>query len=248
MGVTTKQLGRRPGNLAHRREARKPVFWVNLALKAALISLLLFALASPDLPQFQGKAIGARAALYPLAALVIPFAWWVAGRRRNIPYPYDIDILFILPFLIDTAGNAANLYDTIDVWDDVNHLVNWGILSAAFGRLLVRFPLNRVLVASLTIGFGAVTAIIWEFAEYVSFVKDSPEAQTAYTDTLGDLALGLTGTLIAAILLVTVFWPHERSARGGPRDASSDSDTMSGRSPSQKQERLETRPTGAANS
>lgn len=200
--------------LPERREARppethKPVFWINLVLKAALLGLLLFAVAGPELPQFQGKAIIARAVFYPIAALIIPVGWWFVGKRRNAAYPYDVDILFVLPFLIDTAGNAANLYDTIDVWDDLNHLVNWGILSAAFGRLLVRFPLSRLLVASLAVGFGAVTAILWEFAEYISFVKDSPEAQTAYTDTLGDLALGLTGSLIAAVLLVTVFWPNK---------------------------------------
>lgn len=245
MGATTNQPGKRGGKPSARRETRKAVFWVNLALKAALISLLLFALASPDLPQFQGKAIGARAALYPLAALVVPFGWWVAGRRRNIPYPYDIDILFILPFLIDTAGNAANLYDTIGVWDDVNHLVNWGILSAAFGRLLVRFPLNRLLVASLTLGFGAVTAIIWEFAEYVSFVKDSPEAQTAYTDTLGDLALGLTGTLVAAILIVTVFWPRGRSEQGDPEDTLDGTVTMLATSEPPGRRRLGKQPTSA---
>ena len=35
----------------------------------------------------------------------------------------------MLPFAIDMFGNFANLYDTIDWWDDVNHLVNWAILS-----------------------------------------------------------------------------------------------------------------------
>ncbi len=43
---------------------------------------------------------------------------------------------------------------------------------------------------ALAVGFGAVTAILWEFAEYFTFIRGSPEIETAYTDTLGDLALG----------------------------------------------------------
>jgi hypothetical protein len=31
--------------------------------------------------------------------------------------------------------------------------------------------------------------------------------RTAYTDTLGDLVLGLSGSVVAAILTVTLLWP-----------------------------------------
>jgi hypothetical protein len=113
-------------------------------------------------------------------------------------------VLLVLPFLIDTAGNALDLYDTIEWWDDFNHFVNWGILTAAFGQLLVRLPLGRLNTFALAVGFGAVTAVLWEFAEYVTFIRNSPELDTAYTDTLGDLALGLTGATIAAALTATL--------------------------------------------
>jgi hypothetical protein len=43
--------------------------------------------------------------------------------------------------------------------------------------------------------------VLWEFAEYVTFVPNSPEAVTAYADTLLDLALGMLGGLIAGILV-----------------------------------------------
>ena len=145
--------------------------------------------------------------MYPVAALVVPIVWWYRrGRGRRGSYPYALDILIVLPFLIDTAGNAANLYDTVDHWDDVNHLVNWAILVSACGQLLVRLPLGRTETALLAIGFGAVTAILWEFAEYVTFIRHSPELATAYTDTLGDLALWLSGSVLAAVLTITVLW------------------------------------------
>jgi hypothetical protein len=103
---------------------RRPVFWVNIGVKAALIALLLFAVARPDLPQFAGKAMVGRALTYPIAAIIVPIGWWLASRRRRREYPYALDILRVLPFLIDTVGNAANLYDAIDWWDDFNHLLN----------------------------------------------------------------------------------------------------------------------------
>jgi hypothetical protein len=37
-----------------------------------------------------------------------------------------------------------------------------------------------------------------EFAEYITFIRNSDELETAYTDTLGDLALGLSGSVVAA--------------------------------------------------
>ena len=43
-----------------------------VAVKAALVGLLIFAVARPDLPQFSGKAMVGRALTYPIAALIVP--------------------------------------------------------------------------------------------------------------------------------------------------------------------------------
>jgi hypothetical protein len=40
----------------------------------------------------------------------VPAIWAARGRRH--PYPFAVDMLFVLPFLIDTIGNALDLYDT----------------------------------------------------------------------------------------------------------------------------------------
>lgn len=180
---------------------RRPALWLDVAVKVALVALLLFG-AFSGLERFEGKAFGGRALTYPISTLIVPVAWWVAARRRRTrpEYPYAVDILLVLPFLIDTAGNALDLYDTIEWWDDFNHFLNWGILTAAFGQLLVRLPLGPGNAAGLALGFGAVTAILWEQAEYITFIRNSPELETAYTDTLGDLALGLTGSAVAAVV------------------------------------------------
>jgi hypothetical protein len=190
-------------------DKRRTALAVDLALKALLIALLLFG-AFSGLERFEGKAFGGRLATYPIAALVVPAAWWLVRRRRPaVSYPYALDILLVLPFLIDVAGNALDLYDTISWWDDANHLVNWGLLTAAFGQLLVRLPLQRWAAWGLAVGFGGVTAVLWEFGEYYTFIRNSPELQTAYTDTLFDLAMGLTGSVVAATLTVTVLWRQD---------------------------------------
>ncbi|MGH3031419.1 MAG: hypothetical protein ACRDNE_11805 [Gaiellaceae bacterium] len=192
------------------------LFWLDVAVKAALVGLLVLAVVRPDLPQFEGKAFTARGLVYPWSVLVVPVGWSIAQRRRRrrIPYPYAMDVLLVLPFLIDVAGNAADLYDTIDWWDDATHLVNWAILTAAFGQLLLRLPLERLTIGALCVGFGAVTAILWEFAEYITFIRNSPELETAYTDTLGDMALGLSGSIVAALVTAIALSPATRGRSG----------------------------------
>ena len=64
---------------------------------------------------------------------------------------------------------------------------------------------------AFVVGFGATTAILWELAEYAAFIHDSPELATAYTDTLGDLGLGLTGSVAAGCVSA---WAVRRRLEG----------------------------------
>jgi hypothetical protein len=182
-----------------RPEARAALA-ADLLVKASTVALLLFALLNPQLPQFQGKAFAGRALAYPIALAILPVGWWLFGRRR-ILFPVVADLLFGLPFLIDITGNALNLYDTITWWDDLNHLVNWAMHTAAIGLLLRYAPWSWRVRAAIAFCYAVTTAVLWEFAEFVAFVPNSPEAASAYRDTLGDLALGMTGGLVAALLV-----------------------------------------------
>ena len=175
---------------------------VDIGLKVGLVALLMLAVLFPDLPQFAGKAMGGRVLTYGLAQLVIPGVWFLRFRRHG--YPFVIDILITLPFFIDVAGNALNLYDTVDWWDDANHFVNWALLTGGVGLALAYLPLGRLNRFGLALGFAGVSAIAWELAEYVTFIRDSPELATAYTDTLGYLVLGTLGGAVAAGLVAWV--------------------------------------------
>jgi hypothetical protein len=53
--------------------------------------------------------------------------------------------------------------------------------------------------------FGAVTHNLWEIGEYFAFIRDNPdEFRTAYTDTIGDLGLSLTGSFLAALVVAAL--------------------------------------------
>jgi len=180
------------------RSARGLVI-ADLAIKALTVVLLLWAVTHPELPQFQGKAFAGRTIAYPVLLLLVPLGWWVFGSR-TIRYPFAADILFGLPFLIDVVGNALNLYDTVEWWDDANHLVNWALQTGAVGLLLRHGSWSTWTRCALAFGYAVTTAVLWEFAEYVTFVPNSPEAASAYADTLLDLALGMLGGLVAAVV------------------------------------------------
>jgi len=202
---------------SRRRSLRpmRPSSWVLLAvdigIKVALVALLGLALLFPDLPQFTGKAMQGRVLTYGLAMLLVPAIWFLRFRRH--PYPVLIDILITLPFLIDVAGNALDLYDTIEWWDDANHFVNWGLLTGGVALALAFLPLGRLNRFGLAVGYAALSAIVWELAEYVTFIRDSPELATAYTDTLFDEILGTSGGALAAALVAWLGPP--RSETGG---------------------------------
>lgn len=197
--------------------------WANLAAKAALVALLAYSVVGPDLPHLAGKAMSARAVLYPVALIVVPVAWLVLRRRRgerlgaaSHAYPHALDLLIALPFVIDTAGNAVDLYAT--VWfDGLAHAVNWGLIVTAFGLVVGRLGLARWNVAALAVGFGATTHVLWELTEYALMALGSSGLQLTYGDTIGDLGLSLAGSVAgAALAALAAPAPASTTPRPGP--------------------------------
>jgi len=191
----------------------RAIRWADLAGKVLLLALLLSALISPDLAGVKEKAGTARLVVYPLGGLVIPLWWFAYGRRRasqdrldrsaaSATYPWLADFLVTLPWSLDLLGNRLGLFDSVSWWDDMMHFLNWLLLTA--GVLLAWAPrdaVSRGLVVMVGLGFGATAAVGWELGEYVAFVRHSSELATAYTDTLGDLALGSLGALLAGLIV-----------------------------------------------
>ena len=177
--------------------------WLLVAVKLLTVAGLLLAVTHPHWQQFEGKAVTGRLIGYPLALLVVPVVVLLVRRRRQLDYPVLIDLLVSLPFLVDVAGNVADAYDSLSWFDDACHFANWALL---FGAVALALPRSLPVVARLGLvaGLGALVALVWELVEYVTFIHDSPERATAYTDTLGDMALGTTGATLAGLLVVLV--------------------------------------------
>ena len=181
-----------------------------LAAKVLLFALLLSALIWPDLSGIKGKASTARLVVYPIGAMVLPLWWWAYGRTRSklhSTFPWHADLLMTLPWLIDLIGNRLNLFDTVDWWDDAMHFVLWAFLTAGVLLAFVPRTLSRPVTTFVALGFGTTAAVVWEVGEYVTFVRTSPELQTAYTDTLGDLTLGTLGALLAGLVVARFTTP-----------------------------------------
>ena len=183
---------------------QRPAFYVTILLVVATTGQLAVATFVTGLPQFEGKAFGARLVSYPLMMCAPVLAWWAVAARRGsrAALPWDAFAFVCAPFFIDVTGNTLDLYDTVAWWDDANHLVNWLLLCFGIGLMLSRSDLHqRWALAMLVTGIGAVLAIAWELAEWYLFIRHGTELATAYTDTLGDEALGTLGGATAGVLV-----------------------------------------------
>ena len=117
-----------------------------------------------------------------------------------------MDILIVLPFVIDSGGNALNLYNTTQYFDRFAHCFNWMALTVVFGSAVSVLSITRLNVAALTVGFGATTHVLWEIAEFLIMQMGASGLQLTYTDTLEDLILSFFGTVVGTLLVTTFFW------------------------------------------
>lgn len=193
--------------VAIRHPAPPVVRSANIAAKIGLMLLVVLALLAPGVGNLDGKGLVPRAIGYPLAAFAVPFMWFTWWRQRA-SFPWTADFLITFACFSDMFGNFLNLYDAVESFDNAMHLVNTGLLTAAFILLTLHRSTPLGAVVERALAFGVSAALVWEIAEYFAFLRWSPERLGAYADTLSDMALGSVGSLIAA------FWIHALWRRG----------------------------------
>jgi hypothetical protein len=79
------------------------------------------------------------------------------------------------------------------------HFANTDLLAAAILLLTMRSGATLSAMVERALEFGVTAALAWEIAEYFAFMQMSSELPDAYADTLGDLALGALGAIVAAV-------------------------------------------------
>lgn len=168
----------------------------DIAAKTGLLLLVMLALLVPGFGNLDGKGLLPRAVAYPVAAFAIPFIWFTWWRQRA-SFPWAADFLITYACFSDMFGNYLNLYDSMESFDNLMHLVNTGLLTAAVILLTMHRSASFGAIIERSLAFGVSAALAWEIAEYFAFLRWSPERLGAYADTLSDMSLGAIGSVIA---------------------------------------------------
>ena len=120
----------------------------------------MLALLYPDQGNLRDKAAGMRAVGYPLISFTVPLLWWTLWRDRILS-PWLPDLLITITCFTDVLGNRMDLYDTVVWFDDWMHVMNTGLLAAAFVWLTLPRDAGLGRVLDLSLGTaGAVVAAV----------------------------------------------------------------------------------------
>ncbi len=182
---------------------------LDIAAKAILLVLLIGALIAPDLGNMQEKGAWWRAVSYPALAFTLPLLWALYWRER-MSFPWLADLCITIPCFSDILGNRLDLYDQIWWFDDWMHFFNTGLLVVAVLLLTLPRTASHTAIVERSLAFGVTAAFLWEIAEYFAFLhRWDALPNRLYEDTLGDVFLGMCGSVLAG-LLVHRAWRHGR--------------------------------------
>lgn len=146
-----------------------------------------------------------------LPALMVPRA---LGMRAGF------DIAVGATVLVAAGSNVLDLYRTVVGWDLVVHFVCTGVIAAAGYLVLARcrvvpaqhdaaFAKRTAIVICIAVGL-AVSAV-WEMIEWAGRTFITTEIYVTYEDTIGDMAMGGLGAVVAGLLVAYVRLDRVRS-------------------------------------
>lgn len=137
-----------------------------------------------------------------------------------------LDIAFGVSLLVASWSSVLELYQAWASWDLVVHFVLNGLVAAVAYILAARAgvvptvagdrgPLAPAIV--LCACFGLTMGVVWEWGEWAGHRFIDSAIFVGYEDTLGDLAAGAAGSIVAGALMR--FW-SARSRVAHPQHAS----------------------------
>lgn len=179
---------------------------INIFSKVALVCLFAVALMY-NIPNLEGKGMNLRAPFFLLGAFIVPLVFTITKKRRDYAtkYPHKIDFLITLPFLLDTAGNFLGYFDSVTIFDDILHIVNWFLLILAFLELRKYSDKNSSDDFLLGIGMGTLLIVMWEITEWAISIDGFgivSNLHLSYEDTIGDLFGSTIGATFASIWFI----------------------------------------------
>lgn len=158
----------------------------------------------------------------PTDAGILAFTLPALVGARFIGVPPAFDIAFSVTVQIAAWSNVVDLYRTVEWWDVVVHLVCTAVLTAMLYELLARLDVvpglgapmlkRRTVIVAFTC-VGLAISALWEMVEWIGFVGITDDIFVEYHDTIGDMAVGGLGSLIAGIVVVVAL------TRGSTRES-----------------------------
>lgn len=160
----------------------------------------------------------------PTDAGILALALPAVIAPRFLAVRPGFDIAFGTTVLIAAWSNVLDLYRTVPGWDLAVHFACTGLVAAmtlvAFGRWRIVAPvgdLPRRAGLVLTPVIALAASAVWEMIEWLGFEFVSDEIFVTYTDTIGDMAAGGLGGLVAGCILAYVRVEREPSVRPAPQ-------------------------------
>lgn len=174
---------------------------VRLLLRGPGGVVRLLGLASVVVALVRGPVDAALLALV-LAGLVAP----VVGRAGRW-----LDAAYGVGLLAAAWSGVLGLYERVSWLDLVMHLVVTGLIAAVAHLVAARTTgavvdpadardgRTRVGSVGVTVALGLALSVLWEVGEYLGVTYVDATIHVAYRDTVGDLVLGGTGSLVAGV-------------------------------------------------
>jgi hypothetical protein len=179
---------------------RRPVGALEIAADVVRILGLLSVVAA---------AIGWEPTDAGVLALVLP----AILLPRFIGVHPGFDIVFGVVLLVAAWSNVFDLYTLISWWDLAVHFACTGVVAILVSLLLARVGVIAsprspdVTLASslvLTTLFGLAASAVWEMIEWLGKEFVSSDIFVEYDDTIGDMAIGGLGALVAGFAIAAL--------------------------------------------
>lgn len=144
----------------------------------------------------------------PQGALSLAATFGVMLFPRLLGLPPAFDIIFCVATLAASWSSVTDLYLTARWWDIPMHFLTNGIWAALLYVALVRFeviadaatlPRPLLSAAVMTTALGLSIAVFWELFEWFSHTFIDSEVFVGYRDSIGDMAVGGLGSLLAGL-------------------------------------------------